>query len=196
MTKALPGRNAQICAEYLEGHALETVGGRYGITRERVRQILNANGIEQRHHGIQSPHRRAARNKHAAAVLRREERKAQREAAIANVRKLYDAGLTYSVISEQTSLSIACIENYLWLSGRPSRNRSVGKSRDRLTDEDRDIIARRYFARENVRVIAADFDICYELVSRIANSRGFFRKPPRKDRTQAIAVASTMRDGQ
>lgn len=41
-------RNWQILVVYLENHTLDEVGQRFGITRERVRQILNAMGVRPR----------------------------------------------------------------------------------------------------------------------------------------------------
>lgn len=41
-------RNRKIISCYLENHTLEEVGHKFNITRERVRQILNANGIKPR----------------------------------------------------------------------------------------------------------------------------------------------------
>jgi DNA-binding CsgD family transcriptional regulator len=43
-------RNQQIVAFYMEHHTLEEVGQRFGITRERVRQILNKCGVKPRSH--------------------------------------------------------------------------------------------------------------------------------------------------
>lgn len=42
-------RNRQLCDSFLIGKTLQAVGEEFGITRERVRQILNANGISERY---------------------------------------------------------------------------------------------------------------------------------------------------
>jgi len=41
-------RNCEMCQMYLDGHTLQQVGERFGITRERVRQILVKNGVAER----------------------------------------------------------------------------------------------------------------------------------------------------
>lgn len=41
-------RNAALCSSFLEGKSMTEVGEEFGITRERVRQILNENGIGER----------------------------------------------------------------------------------------------------------------------------------------------------
>lgn len=46
---ALRSRNADILARFNAGDTLESIGQHYGITRERVRQITNAAGVEPRH---------------------------------------------------------------------------------------------------------------------------------------------------
>lgn len=195
-------RNKKICDQYNEGHSLETVGEAFGITRERVRQILVASGVTERHGGFLSPHQIEARAKAERADVERaaraekiEARKAKKAEREAKVRELYDAGKTYDEIASALSISKGCVQKDVWVTGRPSRNRAALKPKNRLSDETRDIIARRYFAGEHVRLIADEYDIYPELVSRIARALGFFRKPPRKNGTKAIAVASTMRDG-
>ncbi len=47
MRAKLSERNAAIVARYLEGKTLEQVGQEYGITRERVRQILIQQGVSE-----------------------------------------------------------------------------------------------------------------------------------------------------
>ena len=47
----MTARNQQIVERYLEGFSLTEVGEEFGITRERVRQILLTKGITQRHGG-------------------------------------------------------------------------------------------------------------------------------------------------
>lgn len=57
--ESLFDRNATIVADYLHGDSLERVGRRYGITRERVRQIVTA---AQPDEGIRKQGRRAVRD--------------------------------------------------------------------------------------------------------------------------------------
>lgn len=45
---ALAERNKSICQMYVDGHTLQEVGDKYGVTRERIRQILVKNGVTER----------------------------------------------------------------------------------------------------------------------------------------------------
>jgi hypothetical protein len=53
----LPSRNAEICRRYKAGETMEHVGESYGISRERVRQILGRAGVRSRRGGTKG-HRR------------------------------------------------------------------------------------------------------------------------------------------
>jgi hypothetical protein len=170
-------RNEKICAEYLSGDSLEMVGQRYGMTRERVRQILVKNGHEERHGGFNTERRIAARAKAFPKALEREERRERRKAQVALARELYNAGETYKAIAERLSHPITWVENAIWTTGGPSRNRNVGKPQHRLTAEHKAEIARRYAAGEAPDLIAADFDIARQVVGQIANSLGAYRRP-------------------
>lgn len=45
MNKEMVSRNAEMARRYVEGETLQSIGDDYGITRERVRQIVNKEGV-------------------------------------------------------------------------------------------------------------------------------------------------------
>lgn len=51
MSRRNPERDAEIVTLYQSGLALAAVGARFGLTRERIRQILNVAGVSERHRG-------------------------------------------------------------------------------------------------------------------------------------------------
>lgn len=52
MTKRNLAREGQMAALYAEGKTLQNIGDQFGITRERVRQILARLGVQRRTRGV------------------------------------------------------------------------------------------------------------------------------------------------
>lgn len=69
-------RDAEMIAMYKAGDVLETIGARYGITRERVRQRLKMNGITKKDGGAHAQQRVLAPMRAEARRLKDEERAA------------------------------------------------------------------------------------------------------------------------
>lgn len=168
-------RNEKMCAEYLSGDSLEVVGQRYGITRERVRQILVKSGHEERHHGFNAPRRVEARERAIPKMVARDERRARIAAERARVREMYDTGATYGEIAEAMSHSITWVQQTVWITGGPSRSRNAGKPMRRLTEEERADICYRYASNEPNVSIAAIHDISPAVVQAIASNHGVKR---------------------
>lgn len=170
-----PDRDRIIGEQYLSGRSLEDVGQEHGVTRERIRQILKRDGIEERHQGFNQPRRVVAR----IALQARQEANAARKLRIdterAKVRELYDAGQSYFDIAQALGHSIAWVQNIVWVTGGPSRSRSARKPKRQLSDLEKSEIARRYGAGENIGVIAEEYDICLAYVSTVAHNLGVYR---------------------
>lgn len=166
------GRNAAICAEYSSGDSLAVVGARHGITRERVRQILNKGGVSERHNGFNSEHRQKSRDNRLSAEDRRAARKAARLARQVQIRDLYNAGLTYKEIETETGFNISTIQSEVWATGGPSRNAMAGKTNKRLTVADREEIVRLFSAGVSLPAIGSQFDICPDYAGNVARMHG------------------------
>lgn len=129
-----PARERAICDAYgIKGATLETVGDEFGITRERVRQILVKNLITVRFYGRDKPEREARR----AAIAEYEadrrsrtlaRRKLKRE-KIQRVRKLYDEGAMYWEIALLIEHSINWVQAAVAETGGPNRFTSAGRLR-------------------------------------------------------------------
>jgi predicted transcriptional regulator len=70
-------RDLEMIAMYKAGDVLETIGARYGITRERVRQRLAAHGITKKDGGEAAQQRALAPIRAEAKRLKEEERAAR-----------------------------------------------------------------------------------------------------------------------
>lgn len=72
--KRNPERDAVICRLYQDGKTLEEVGAVFGVTRERVRQILKRAGVPSKDGGAALKARRRARARIEARVIERDAR--------------------------------------------------------------------------------------------------------------------------
>lgn len=168
-------RNKALCELYVSGRSLETVGKEFGITRERVRQILVHEGIVERHSGFNEPEKIASRER----SIQRKEVSALKKAAIqkrrAAIREMYNAGASYAGMSEHFGIPISSVQQAVWLTGGPSRNFNAGKAKRRLTEDERIEVATRYAHGEDRGVLAAEFELSPLTIPMIALALGMKR---------------------
>lgn len=167
-----PARDKEIAEQYLSGMTLEAVAMIYRITRERVRQILARDGVEERHNGFLAPRRIAARQKKLTAAERRDKRKSDRIARQQRIRDLYNSGLTYAQICETTGQSLALVEKDVWATGGPSRNAMAGKARIKMTNSDREEILSLYAQNVSLPAIGKRFNLTPESVRNLVYKFG------------------------
>lgn len=168
-------RDKGICEDYLSGLTLQAVGDKHGITRERVRQILDKQGIEERHDGFMAPKRVECRIRSAETAERQRAKLERRHNERTKAREFYNAGETYEAIAERMSRSIAWVQKAVWVTGGPNKCRSAGEPKRRLSEAEKIAIGNQYAAGLPVREIAAQFDISPASVPTIANNAGFYR---------------------
>lgn len=185
-------RNAAIVAAYQTGRSLEDVGREFGVTRERVSQILIKMGCEERHGGSMMPRKIAIRKRREAAEERMARKLAARAERNAMICALYQEGKTYNEICAAMGFGggfIPSVANVVRDAGIINRLPSViGKVKRRVTAEERQEIARRYSAGDNLFDIARDFDIAVGTVINIAGALGARRpRPPRPQQQTATA---------
>lgn len=168
-------RHHAICQLYLGGKTLEECGKVFGVTRERIRQILVAEGVTERLGGFFSERRTSARERAKAATITRKASHAKKMAKRMEVRELYDAGFTYEDIAKHFGHTTGWVQAEVWKTGGPSRYSSAKKLKGRLKPEDRAEIGKRYAAGEPVDTIANDYGIVPAFVGGVANSVGCYR---------------------
>lgn len=179
-------RFAKICEMYDTGVSLAEVGKHFGITRERVRQILVKAGKYDRHQGVMMPDRVAARERTEERLKRREERQALRTARKAKCLELYQQGRTYNDIAAELGVSVTYVVNYVGAAGLFNRYPSTVGRKKRLTDEQKRQIGERYAAGDDYREIAKTFDISPKYVSHVAIALGFYRPVPERKPRPAV----------
>lgn len=168
-------RNKEICTLYLGGKTLEEVGQQFTITRERVRQILVKNGVEERYNGFFKPGRIEARQREVAWKQVAQDKRDAKKTERATARAMYDDNYTYEQIAADFGRSIGWVQQAIWATGGPNKNPDAGKPKKRLTPEARKEIGQRYSANERIATIAARFDVSPLSVGPIAKAQGFYR---------------------
>jgi len=161
---------------YVAGASLQDVGSVYGITRERVRQILKRAGVTERHHGIGTERRVLVRERRLKQAEVRKQKLAARQALHAEVRRLYDAGLPYAAIRDKLGISnLGTVQEYVNATGGVSRRKPGVKPKHNLSLAMKKDIAMRYAGFEPVSTIAADYGVSNPYVSQIAIKLGYKR---------------------
>lgn len=84
-----PERTERMCALYRSGWTLQEIGDEYGITRERVRQVIGVRGLKREHGGVRKRAVDNARRRRAALESRWDPRYMEHFGAdLATVRRL------------------------------------------------------------------------------------------------------------
>lgn len=97
-TPAMAIRNADFESRYRAGETLEQIGQRYGVTRERVRQVIERRGVTFKDGGA---HLTAKRNRVCAAAKRDERFLAKKGCTYAQWRMLADMGKPTRAFAQQ-----------------------------------------------------------------------------------------------
>lgn len=170
-------RNAKMCEAYLSGRSLDDVGQEYGITRERVRQILVKNGHDDRHNGFLTEVRVSKRARDQEKAFERKARKEYWAHERQRCRELYNAGLKYHEIAGELQHSMGWVQNEVWRTGGPDRNLTmIGQARkERLTEEQKREMVERYSRGEHVRTIGNDHGVHLSTVYQLAVKAGVQR---------------------
>lgn len=170
-------RNKKLIKMYQDGATLEMVGKEYGITRERARQILVRAGVEERHMGADTPRRVKVREDKRLARAAIEARRKKYDDLAAQIRKLYDDGLTYREIADKLSIPHRSVQWGVAKTGGPNRNKLNGpRNRYNLTKEQKVDIGIRYAEGEKLNDIAATYGISNSsYVITIARGEGYSR---------------------
>jgi DNA-binding CsgD family transcriptional regulator len=126
-----------------EGQTYQEIGDQFGITRERVRQIL-------RTHGVKSHGRRASPSEAEPAALSRKERQ---------IAKLYDKGTRPGEIKEQFDISYAELQTILRKAGVPTKPKGFFNRRPNYDKIHRGVISD-YKAGVDPGVIAERYGLC------------------------------------
>ncbi len=167
-------RDYAVKKAYLSGKSLETVGIEFGVTRERIRQILAAQGCTERHSGVNEPRRIKARILKEAALARSKAFRERVSMLRLKVRTLYNAGSTYKEIAAACDLAVPTVLQHVWASGGPTRNPNAGKMR-----RSKRTIAKvkaRYCKGDSVVDIAKAFDYANpNCIRSLAYSKGWTR---------------------
>lgn len=170
-----PERDAVMCERYLAGETLGQLGKAYGVTRERIRQILNRAGIEERHNGFFRPERVEVRQRQTAIKATQAEKRAAKLAMWDAARAMYDDDYTYAQISEALGRSIGWVQQAIWKTGGPEKSSLAGKMKKRLTDDQRKEIAFQYSQGVGLSLIGVRFDLCPEYAGMVARKLGAYR---------------------
>jgi predicted DNA-binding protein YlxM (UPF0122 family) len=161
-------RNARVVKSYTEdGFSLTECGELYGVSRERIRQILVKSGVSERHHcGVKE---RAIREAFAAKKKRHRERVAKKrefsQAKRMEMRAFYDAGMNYADIARRFDCSEAYVQDAIVRTGGVSRRRW-------LTVAQRDEVKRRA-KDETAEALAAEFGVTIFAIYRIKYAHEF-----------------------
>lgn len=162
-------RNAKICADYLAGQTLEEVSAPLGITRERVRQILQEANITARHFGVSSARRVAVRERKLGEGSQRHARRMFLHQERMHCVVLYTNGLKYREIAAEMGRSMGWVVKTLRHAGAQNRSPAAGKPRRDLTDAQKLGIVRRFEAGEKSESIAAIIGCHVQTVYTIAH---------------------------
>lgn len=174
MTKDVSERDLAVKAAYLSGKSLETVGREFGVTRERIRQLLARQDCLERHGGINEPRRIKVRVADAHRKAAAKVRKARIDRDRADVRALYDAGKTYAEIAEHTGHSIAWVTALIWATGGPDRSPNGGVPRRAPSVIVK--LGKRYCKGESVVELAKEFGYANpNVIRQMAYSKGWTR---------------------
>lgn len=179
-------RYKAICDAYLVGNTLKEVGTAYGVSPERVRQILVLHHITERHGA--GAERRALR---ANAKARRQEYEARiagrwkaRDEFEAPLVARYVAGERLSDIARSAGMTPQSMNRILNRAGAQRQTNRAGKPLAKTTAEQRVVIADRYFAGESIEQIAADFGLVEQYIANLSH-----RIYPGKRRLRACKTA-------
>lgn len=185
--KKTSGRRHEIIAKYQSGVAMRDVGAMFGISHQRVQQILKAEGIEERHNcGVERGLARVRRNRAAAICEQFEEgRRLQKEQERQRVVDLYMDGVTYREMSLQSGLAVSRIIQIITASGSPRRNMQR-KTYKRLAPGQKEEIRRRRLAGETGKDLAREFGVSEAHVYTIGNGGTNRAWPKKADREQRI----------
>lgn len=185
MTEQNRLRQLEICDYYIaEDCTLQEAGEHFGITRERVRQILNMNGIGARTFGVSmEEHARKEELQHYGE-LKVEARKLNKEITDQRIRELYNAGARYKDIMAKIDKSLQYVQQSIertggvhgargYKHGAPRKEASetqkkwrekfgerFGKNRTKLLSDEQEAVAKDMYATfQHVRVIAAKMGV-------------------------------------
>lgn len=178
-------RNAAMREAYESGRSLESVGQEFGITRERVRQLLVKSGLLDRHNGSEMPWRKEILQRKADKEAKSAARKAFRKERNDKICALYKEGKTYREITEFFGLGkgfISQIEKVVRDAGMMDRRPAlIGEVKHKLTDENKIDIAKRYADGGNVIAMAKEFNVTPSHIINTATAMGA-RRPPRESK--------------
>lgn len=117
-------------AQYAAGDSLQDIGDRYGITRERVRQLFKRAGVEMRRPQESLSLHPERRSKALAAFARhRAERTGKTKAVLEQAAEMVRAGATYRETARALGITPSQVAGVCFRlkvsSGRPSNRRNI-----------------------------------------------------------------------
>lgn len=133
-------RNQKIVEFYAEGHSLEETGAKFGVTRERIRQILKKMGHTDRNYcgatlrPIREASRKARLEHEQSLQQKRDFRISWREQRDKEIIDAYRTGLKYHEIKSKTGHSVGQCIKTLRAHKELNRSSSAYKPRTRLSD--------------------------------------------------------------
>ena len=189
-----PDRAAQFAALYADGKTMQEIADQFGVSRERVRQILRKSGVKP--DGVArvgeslKEQRVQGKAKRLALRAKIDSRKDIRKAICA----AYLIGDKLAVIASRFGYSIGGVMNVVHVAGivnraPPETNDRRLLSRKGLAGFDRSAIVQRYLAGETARALAVELGVHTDTVINWSINCGA-RKQPKRNRTIAHDLAT------